>query len=86
MKITADSFELIDRAEKLLNTSFMTIYDEENLEGYIDEYNLSCLVDGLLTKIKRLQIEIEDIEQDRDENYRPVSLAELYDMSDSDFI
>ena len=55
-----------------------------NLE--IEKYKLEDENEMLKDEIKHLKEEIEDIIQDKDENYRPISKSEQYDVYDNMFI
>lgn len=44
------------------------------------------LCEELQYEIDRLEEKVEDLEQDIEDNYRPISKAEQYGISDSDFI
>ena len=47
--------------------------------------NMISVIEDLDSEIDRLKERIEDIEQDRESNYKPISNNELYGVEDSDF-
>ena len=75
-----DIIELINKASKI--TSF-------NYEDNSGEYSLQSLVnviEDLINECKYLKDEIGEVEQDRDDNYRPISRAEEIGYDERDFI
>ena len=67
---------------------------KEELNEWVAKYFIGDLisVDELITTIEnldneidRLKEKIEDIEQDKESNYKPISNNQLYGVKDSDF-
>lgn len=76
-----DLKELINKASKI--TGFT--YAEDNNSKYTLEGLLNAFED-LINECEYLKDEIGDIEQDRDDNYKPISKAEEIGYNESDFI
>ena len=79
----------------LLNEKELKIFkeiEEKKITNYEIENNLLPLenvmgiVEDLLSEINSLGEKLEDLENDVRENYRPIPVAEQYDISDEDFI
>jgi hypothetical protein len=54
-----------------------------------DLYSLEEIIDlceDLYCEVERLQETIEELNQDIEDNYKPISLKEQYGIDDSDFI
>ena len=72
---------------------FIDIRDEvaqiKRLFGNKDTITLEELFDKLCDvddELEHLKEEFEDFKRDVEDNYRPITLAEQYDISDKDFI
>lgn len=78
LKITfnEDDDKIIKRAEEIVGYNETDYYTIEDLLGIIDE---------LVFEIHRLEEKIEDREQDIEDNYRRIDVAEQYDISDNMF-
>lgn len=46
--------------------------------GQLQDFEIIDLIEELVNKIDKLEKEKKDIEQDRDDNYKPLSYKELY--------
>lgn len=63
----------------------------DTLEEYFNKHLVSIeellsAIDELIYKKEQLECKIRDMEQDIEDNYRPIPLAEQYGVSDRDFI
>lgn len=67
---------------------------KEELNEWIKKYfkgdlisivDMISVIEDLEAEIDRLNEKIEDIEQDRDDNYKPISHQSLYGVSENDF-
>ena len=56
MRIDEDNYGIIDRAEKILFTEYKKHwFDAENIDGYIDDYEILSIIENLCDEIERLQ-------------------------------
>lgn len=87
MKIDESNYEILEKASKMTGTDYeIRWFDAENIDGYIEIETLINIIEDLICEVDRLQEEIEDIEQDKQDNYRPIPVAEQVGISDRDFI
>ena len=66
MKLTE---ELEKKVYEITNTDY---------SGQLQDYEIIDLIEELVNKINDLEKEKKDIEQDRDDNYKPLSYKELW--------
>ena len=64
----------------------ITYTDYNALGEFIPSESIEPMLEDLLLEVSRLEEKIEDIERDRDDNYKPYTNEELYGVSDKDFI
>lgn len=69
---------IIERAGKRTNSNYIK-------NGIISIDTLIGIIDNLVDEIDDLKEEIQHIEQNIQDNYRPISQAEQYDISDRYF-
>lgn len=50
------------------------------------EEDLLDVVDDLITEYEKLEEKYQNLEQDLEDNYKPISASEMYDIDDKDFI
>lgn len=87
MKINKNYFDIFERAENELDTSYDICFtDSDKVEAYISDENLVSMIEDLLDKIETLKEDYKELEQDLQDNYKPIPVAEQYDISDKDFI
>ena len=57
------------------------IYEITNTDysGQLQDFEIIDLIEELVNKINDLEKEKKDIEQDRDDNYKPLSYKELWE-------
>lgn len=48
--------------------------------------DLLDVVDDLITEYEKLEEKYQNLEQDLEDNYKPISASEMYDIDDKDFI
>lgn len=61
--------------------------DLVSIEELLDKISeLSSRVEELEDELNEKQREYDDLEQDLEDNYKPISLKEMYGVSDRDFI
>lgn len=70
-KLSDDEKEIIKKVQKRT----ITEYDIQN--DFINVEHIMYMVEDLLNEIDRLEEEKEEIIQDRDDNYRPLSYEEM---------
>ena len=70
-KLSTEEKNIIKRA----TSKTITEYDTEN--DFISVEHLMYMVEDLLNEIERLEEEKEEIIQDRDDNYKPLSYEEM---------
>lgn len=64
----------------------------EKIVGYVinpvsmNEDDLIDLLEEIVSEYEHLQDKYDDLEQQIEENYRPIPVAEQYGISDKDFI
>ncbi len=64
----------------------------ERIVGYtitpmtMTEEDLVEVVENIITKYKKLEKDYEDLEQNLNDNYRPIPVSEQVGISDRDFI
>lgn len=65
---------------ELSNKLAKKIYEITNTDysGQLQDYETIDLIEELVNKIDDLEKEKKDIEQDRDDNYKPLSYKELW--------
>lgn len=70
-KLSDDEKEIIKKVQKRT----ITEYDIQN--DFINVEHIMYIVEDLLNEIDRLEEEKEEIIQERDDNYRPLSYEEM---------
>lgn len=65
---------------ELSNELAKKIYEITNTDysGKLQDFEIIDLIEELVNKIDKLEQEKKDIEQDRDDNYKPLSYKELW--------
>jgi hypothetical protein len=77
MRITQDEFDIISKASEITLEDYEIKWtDHDNLEGYIDSEDLLVIIQDLICEIEHKEEEIEDIKQDIESNYKPLTIAE----------
>lgn len=76
--------ELINKVEKITGIDYQgyAIRDKKVFEGY----QIESMLEDLLCEIDNLQEKLDDLEQDLEDNYKPISKAKQFEISDCDFI
>ena len=71
-------FKLKQKIEKIIGYTIapMAMTKEELLD----------VVEDLLTEYENLEEKYKNLEQDLEDNYKPISANEMYDIDDKDFI
>jgi hypothetical protein len=77
MRITQDEFDIISKASEITLEDYEIKWtDHDNLECYIDSEDLLVIIQDLICEIEHKEEEIEDIKQDIESNYKPLTIAE----------
>lgn len=63
------SNELVKKIYEITNTDY---------SGQLQDFEIIDLIEELVNEIDKLEQEKKDIEQDRDDNYKPLSYKELW--------
>ena len=74
--------KLIKTASKTVDVAYDSDIDDED---YIEVEDLLRLIEELNYKVEKVKEELEDLQQDLEDNYKPISKAEQYGISDRDF-
>lgn len=77
LKIDSDLYNRICKA---------TMFSYEKVGDFIQEDSILGMLDDLLDEIDHLKEEKENLERDIEDNYKPISASEMYDIDDRDFI
>lgn len=85
MNIYKDVYEKI---EELTKTDYNGQYSKDSDDEYVLVFSdeIEGMLEDLLSLIDNLKEEIKDIEEDRDENYKPIPVSEQVGISNKDFI
>lgn len=80
-------YKLDEKEKEIMEKVSNQTYTDYELEGdFIPVDSLMSAIEDLLLEIEHQQECYEDLERDLEDNYRPISQAEQYEISDSDFI
>jgi len=80
MIINETNYDIFNKVSKLTMTDYeIKWFNAENIKGYIDNEGLICMISDLLLEVERLEEKVEDIIQDRNDNYRQITPSEMYD-------
>ena len=74
-----------DELERMFKLSKITMTDYELIGNFAPVENLMAAIEDLLIELDKAEERIEQIERDRDENYKPISYAEQIDYRERDF-
>lgn len=79
--------ELYNTASAITSTDYEEIiYCPKARYGYISEYAAQSIISDLIHEIDILKEKIEDLEQDIEENYKPIREEEQVEINYRDFI
>ena len=80
-------YKLNEKEKEIMEKVSNQTYSDYELEGdFIPADSLMSAIEDLLLEVEHQQECYEDLERDLEDNYKPISQAEQYDVSDSDFI
>ena len=72
--------DLYEEASDITMTNYIEdrIYNNGEKYVYLDDTSMMNLIEDLLYEIHKLQEQIEDLEQDLEYNYKPITKEEMY--------
>lgn len=71
--------ELYDKVCEITMTGYEEIIDNPGAKYiYASEYTMISIIEDLMYEIDRLQEKYEDLEQDLEDNYKPITKEEMY--------
>ena len=79
-KLTSDEYELIKKIERV------TLSDYELIGDFVPSDSLMIIIEDLYIELEKEREKNADLRQDREDNYRPISIAEQVGYRSSDFI
>lgn len=87
MKVNEENFGVLSNIIKETGVDYIVWKDAENIDGYIEPYNILNIFLDLLDKIDHQKEEYKELEQDLRENYKPIPFNpyEEYGVSEKDF-
>lgn len=85
MRIDESNFDVFDRVQNMCGYNYDIRWtDSHNLKGYIDPDVMLSMIEDLICEVDRRDETIEDIKQDRNDNYRRITVREMYgDINDN---
>ena len=80
-------YKLDEKDKEILKKAGDWTFEDYGIEGdFIKVDNLIACIESLVHELNN-QLELyDDLQRDMEDNYRPISKAEQYDIHDSDFI
>lgn len=80
-------YKMSNEEQKIYNRAReLTITDYEAFGDFIEADKLWSIIEDLICEVDHKQEELDDLQQNVEENCRPIPVAEQYNVSDSDFI
>lgn len=71
--------ELYEKASEITMTDYEEIIDNPGSKYiYASEFVVTSLIEDLIHEIDSLQEKVEDLEQDIEDNYKPIKKEEMY--------
>lgn len=71
--------ELYDKVCEITMTGYEEIIDNPGAKYiYASDYTITSIIEDLMHEIDSLQEKLEDIEQDLEDNYKPITKEEMY--------
>lgn len=87
MLVNENNYDVFEKVHKETLTDYeIKWFNAKNIDGYIDEECLLCMIEDLLYEVEHWKEKYEDLEQDLQDNYRPIPYSEQVGISDRDFI
>ena len=84
--------ELYEKVSKITGTEYKVDYPKEHYDDFgeanviiRDDYQIESMLEDLILEIHRLEERIDDIIEDRKENYRRIDVASQYNINENDF-
>lgn len=90
MRVDETNFGILRRAEDMLGTDYeINITNDDDIKGFIDDDNVSQMIDDLCMEIDRLKESLDDLKEYYEEQikecYKPISPNEFYGVSEDMF-
>ena len=79
-KLDGRDFNLLREIER------RTFTDYEILGNFIPVDSFISIIEDLVTEIELLEEKVEDLKEDMEQNYKPISVSEQYGISNKDFV
>ena len=80
-------YKMNNEEQKIYNRAReLTITDYEAFGDFIEVDKLWSIIEDLICEVDHKQEELDDLQQNVEENCRPIPVSEQYNVSDSDFI
>lgn len=88
MKVDEAVFDVLTKAQEYTMTNYNIYWsDAENIDGYIDAFELYDIVQDLVVELGAKEEKIEDLEKNIRENYKPkkIDYYDDYGINERDF-
>ena len=90
MRVDETNFGILRRAEDMLGTDYeINITNDDDIKGFIDDDNVSQMIDDLCMEIDRLKESLDDLKEYYEEQikecYKPISPYEFYGVNEDMF-
>ena len=86
MRVDESNYDVLYKATEITGIDYNIIWhDAENIDGYIDSEVLLDIIQDLMCELDNAKEKYEDLKQDLEDNYKPISHYEEYGISESDF-
>lgn len=80
MIVNEENYDMLQKVSKKTMTDYgIKWFNAENIEGYIEPDAMYSMIEDLFCEIERLEEKIENIEQDKRDNYKQITPSEMYD-------
>ena len=87
MIINESNVDILRRVSQLTLTDYeVKWFNTDDIEGYINAEEIVYMIGDLINEIEQLEEKIRNMEQDIQDNYRPIPVSEQVGISDKDFI
>ena len=87
MLVDENNYDVFEKANKITLSNYeIKWFNKDNHDGYIEEETLLYIIEDLICEAEHWKEQYEDLEQDLQDNYRPIPYAEQVGISDKDCI
>lgn len=85
MLVNENNLDILEKASNITSQDYeIKWFDEEN--GYISTDNLFTIIEDLICEVDKLEEQLEDLNNDIKDNYKPIPVSEQVGISEKDFI